>query len=118
MRLIILSSTLFVALLLTACGGGSSTSTVTPEEMNVYIEQHPEMSEFDKACILNGDFKVGMNAETVRFLLGEPNDVQQVTQPWGKQFIWTYKNAGKKIFTLERIANTDNEYGVVGIELD
>ena len=112
MRTALLLSLLFVALTLTACGSGSSTvSVVSPEEMNTYIESNPDLSDLDKACILNGEFKIGMGAETVIFLLGEPITIAKVSQPWGEQLVYTYKKGGRKVFTVE-----DN--GVVGIELD
>ena len=111
MRTLLLLS-LTTLLILTACGGSkATTSVVTPEKMNTYIESHPELSDLDKACILNGEFKVGMGAETVIFLLGEPDTIDKVTQPWGKQLVYTYKKGGKKIFTVE-------DSGVVGIELE
>jgi hypothetical protein len=79
-----------------------------PEEVDQYIQAHPDMPELDKSCIYDGRFEIGMLQETVLFLLGQPNKIEIVKQPWATQENWIYKKAGIKTFILE-------EKHVVGI---
>lgn len=81
----------------------------TQQEIDAYVKQNPDLPELDKACIYDGRFEVGMRQATVRFLLGEPKEIEIVQQPWAQQEKWIYKSGGEKIFYME-----DN--GVVGIE--
>ena len=81
----------------------------TQDAMDKYVKEHPNLPELDKKCIYDGRFEVGMQEETVRFLLGEPKEIETIQQPWAKQEKWFYKQSGKKMFYME-----DN--GVVGIE--
>ncbi len=78
-------------------------------EIDAYVKNHPDLPELDKACIYDGRFEVGMRAETVRFLLGEPKELTTIIQPWAPQERWMYKQGGEKIFYME-------DKGVVGIE--
>jgi hypothetical protein len=81
----------------------------TQADIDAYVKIHPDLPELDKACIYDGRFEVGMLQETVRFLLGEPKDIETIQQPWAQQEKWWYKQGNKKVFYME-----DN--GVVGIE--
>jgi outer membrane protein assembly factor BamE (lipoprotein component of BamABCDE complex) len=81
----------------------------TQDQIDQYVQQHPDLPELDKACIYDGRFEVGMQAASVAFLLGEPRLVETVQQPWAKQQKWTYKRGNFKVFYME-----DN--GVVAIE--
>ncbi len=78
-------------------------------EIDAYIANHPDLPEIDKACIYDGRFEVGMQQETLRFLLGPPKEIEIIQQPWAQQEKWIYKAGNFKIFYIE-----DN--GVVGIE--
>ena len=78
------------------------------EDIDQYIQAHPDMPELDKSCIYDGRFEIGMKQETVLFLLGQPNKIEIVKQPWATQENWIYKKAGIKTFILE-------EKHVVGI---
>ena len=78
------------------------------EEVDQYIQAHPDLPELDKSCIYDGRFEIGMLQETVLFLLGQPNKIEMVKQPWATQENWIYKKAGIKTFILE-------EKHVVGI---
>ena len=98
------------ALLFTSCGKTTYVQP-SPTEIDTYISQTENIPDFDKACLMNGTFKVGMMAATVRFMLGEPKEILTVEKAWATQQEWLYKKGGKKIFTIE-----DN--GVVGIEQD
>ena len=102
---IILSSFLFVSF---GCYG-SSFIKPTQDMIDAYVKENPNLPELDKRCIYDGRFEVGMGQETVRFLLGEPKELEIIQQPWAKQEKWTYKQGNKKVFYME-----DN--GVVGIE--
>ncbi len=81
----------------------------TVSEIETYLNQNRTIPDFDKSCLMDGKFKVGMQAETLRFMLGEPKEITQVQQAWALQEEWLYKKGGKKVFTIE-------DGGVVGIE--
>jgi hypothetical protein len=78
------------------------------EDIDQYVQAHPDLPELDKSCIYDGRFEIGMKQETVLFLLGNPNKIEIVKQPWATQENWVYKKAGIKTFILE-------EKHVVGI---
>lgn len=105
---LMLSVTMMAALLL---GGCMSKDLIKPsqDQIDAYIQNHPDLPELDKACIYDGRFEIGMKAETVRFLLGEPKSLETVQQPWAEQEKWTYKSGTFKVFYME-------DDGVVGIE--
>lgn len=96
------------SLFLSSCGKEVYVKP-SPTEVDTYMAQNPTLPDFDKACLLNGNFKVGMQAETVRFMLGEPKEIKTVKQAWATQEEWLYKKGGKKVFIIE-------DGGVVGIE--
>jgi hypothetical protein len=81
------------------------------EDIDQYVQAHPDMPELDKSCIYDGRFEIGMKQETVLFLLGQPNKIEIVKQPWATQENWVYKKAGIKTFIIE-------EKHVVGILKD
>ncbi len=99
---------LTAVLMFTSCGKNVYVQP-TPTEVDTYITQTTSLPDFDKDCLLNGAFKVGMQAETVRFMLGEPKSITTVERAWATQQEWLYKKGGKKVFTIE-------DGGVVGIE--
>jgi hypothetical protein len=78
------------------------------EQIDKYIQEHPDLPDLDKSCIYDGRFEIGMKQETITFLLGEPNKIEIVKQPWAVQENWVYKKAGVKTFIME-------EKHVVGI---
>jgi hypothetical protein len=78
------------------------------EEIDSYVQAHPDLPELDKSCIYDGRFEIGIKQETLYFLLGEPFKQEKVQQPWALQEKWTYKKRNQKIFILE-------EKHVVGI---
>jgi hypothetical protein len=104
--------TLKYGLLLCLCifGAQCMSTFVKPkqEDVDQYVQAHPELPELDKSCIYDGRFEIGMKQETVLFLLGQPNKIEIVKQPWATQENWVYKKAGIKTFILE-------EKHVVGI---
>ena len=74
-----------------------------------YIAQNPDLPDFDKACLMSGEYRVGIQAGTLKLLLGEPRKVSRIKQPWGEQEEWFYKVDGNMYFIIEN-------GGVVGIE--
>jgi hypothetical protein len=78
------------------------------EDIDNFVQAHPDLPELDKSCIYDGRFEIGMQQETVQFLLGQPNKIEIVKQPWATQENWIYKKAGIKTFIIE-------EKHVVGI---
>ncbi|MDG5815586.1 hypothetical protein QA601_10875 [Chitinispirillales bacterium ANBcel5] len=77
-------------------------------EVDAYIAQNPELSSLDRTCLQQGRFEIGITAETLRFMLGEPNSIETVQRPWASQEYWRYRRGGQKVFIIE-----DNH--VVGI---
>ncbi len=108
MRNLVLSITSLALLSLFGCMGEDFIKP-TQDEVDVYIQNNPDLPELDKACIYDGRFEIGMQASTVRFLLGEPKKLEIVKQPWAEQERWTYKRGNFKVFYME-------DGGVVGIE--
>ena len=84
-------------------GCASTTDFIKPtqEEIDAYIQSHPDLPELDKSCIYDGRFEIGIKQETLYFLLGEPLKREKVQQPWALQEQWTYKKRNSKIFILE-----------------
>jgi hypothetical protein len=80
-----------------------------PEEIDAYIESHPNLPEYDKTIIYNGRPDIGIRDSTLLFLMGPPNRVEYFEEPRLKirQEIWYYKSGWK--FTME-------DEGVAAIE--
>ena len=70
-------------------------------EIDAYIAQNPDLSSIDIRCLQQGVFEIGIHQETVRFLLGEPNSVEMVRQPWAMQEHWSYRRGSRKVFIIE-----------------
>ncbi|HUI93608.1 MAG TPA: hypothetical protein VLX68_15280 [Chitinivibrionales bacterium] len=78
------------------------------EDIDKYVQAHPDLPDLDKQCIYDGRFEIGMKVETLDFLLGKPDRLDIVKQPWATQENWIYFKNGKKTFIIE-------EKHVVGI---
>jgi hypothetical protein len=78
------------------------------EEIDSYVQSHPDLPDLDKQCLYDGRFEIGMKVETLEFLLGKPDKLEIVKQPWAVQENWIYYKKGKKTFIIE-------EKHVVGI---
>ena len=104
----LLSFVLLVSLALAGCMGKDFIKP-SQDQIDAYIQAHPDLPEVDKACIYDGRFEIGMQIETVRFLLGEPREIEVIQQPWAQQEKWIYKRGNFKIFFME-------DGGVVGIQ--
>jgi hypothetical protein len=78
------------------------------EEVDQYVQTHPDLPDLDKQCVYDGRFDIGMKVETLEFLLGKPDKLEIVKQPWATQENWIYNKNGKKTFVIE-------EKHVVGI---
>lgn len=78
---------------------------VKPSIMQIdeYIKAHPDLPEYDKQCIYDGRFEIGIKQSTLEFLLGPPRKKEVVQQPWATQERWTYKRRGQKIFIIEDV---------------
>lgn len=72
-----------------------------PAEIDEYLQSHADLPEVDKLCIGDSRFDVGMMQESVFFLLGKPDKVEVVKQPWAVQEMWTYNKIKKKTFIME-----------------
>ena len=95
-----------VALLLAGAlifSGCASKDLLRPKqsEIDAYLQSHPDLPQVDQSCIDDGRFEIGMLAETVRFLLGEPKIVEDVKQPWAQQVHWKYKKGKTRLFVIE-----------------
>lgn len=82
---------------------------ISNAEIDKYIAQNPDLPDFDKSCLISGEFNIGIQAKTLKFMLGEPKKITKIKQPWAEQEEWFYKVDGKLYFTIEN-------GGVVGIE--
>lgn len=109
MTRLIASAVLLIAVLYGSC---LNPRLIKPdqEQIDEYIEQHPNLPQNDKAAIYNGRPDIGISDSTLLFLLGEPDDITVFKEPrlHIRQEIWTYKKKGWK-FIVE-----DN--GVASIE--
>jgi len=96
-----------LSLLTIACisvlGGCASKSFIKPNQAQIdaYVQANPDLPEYDKSCIYDGRFEIGIKQETLKFLLGEPQKLEMVQQPWATQEKWIYKRRGEKIFIIE-----------------
>jgi hypothetical protein len=83
--------------------GCFSHEFIKPDQAQIdeYIQAHPDLPEYDKTCIYDGRFEIGIRQETLKFLLGEPKKLEIVQQPWATQEKWIYKRRGEKIFIIE-----------------
>lgn len=96
------ASSLFAVVLL-AVMGCSNKDFVKPTiaEIDAYIQANPDLPEYDKACIYDGRFEVGIRQSTLEFLLGKPHKLEVVQRPWAVQERWIYKRRGQKVFVIE-----------------
>ena len=103
MKFSTLITSVVVSLLLAAVLGCTPRDFVKPSiaEIDAYIQAHPDLPEYDKACIYDGRFEVGIRQSTLEFLLGKPHKLQNVQQPWAMQERWIYKRRGQKVFVIE-----------------
>jgi hypothetical protein len=96
-----LSSLLAVAFaLLSGCAQGDFIKP-SIAQIDAYIQAHPDLPEYDKACIYDGRFEVGIRQATLEFLLGKPHKLNVVQQPWAVQERWIYSRRGQKVFVIE-----------------
>jgi len=83
------------------CAGGRQFIQKSPDEIDKYLIEHPDLPATDKECLEDSRFQIGVRQETVLFLLGEPARKETVKQPWAVQEKWIYKANGEKIFIFE-----------------
>jgi hypothetical protein len=103
-------SAIALAVAVCICAGCFMKPFIKPkqEEIDQYVQAHPDLPDLDKQCIYDGRFEIGMKMETIDFLLGKPDKLEIVKQPWATQENWIYNKNGKKTFIIE-------EKHVVGI---
>lgn len=90
-----------LGLLLAGCSASRDFIKPSQEQIDQYIQEHPDLQELDKSCIYDGRFEIGIKQETLYFLLGEPYKQEKVQQPWALQEKWIYKRGNHKIFIIE-----------------
>jgi hypothetical protein len=92
------------------CAGCFMKPFIKPkqEDIDQYVQAHPDLPDLDKQCIYDGRFEIGMKVETLEFLLHKPDKLEIIKQPWATQENWIYNKSGKKTFIIE-------EKHVVGI---
>ncbi|KMQ51146.1 hypothetical protein CHISP_1852 [Chitinispirillum alkaliphilum] len=102
MKSIIINIGLALGLLLVIGCGRANMLRPSQAEVDVYLEQNPELSRIDRECIRDGRFQIGISMQTLKFLMGEPNSIENVKQPWATQQHWTYgRGANRKVFIIE-----------------
>ncbi|MCL2219130.1 MAG: hypothetical protein FWC23_04280 [Chitinispirillia bacterium] len=103
-RFSVLAAVLLAAVVFSGC---APKELLRPKQADIdaFLQANPDLPAVDQSCIDDGRFEIGMLASTVRFLLGEPNSIEQVRQPWASQEHWMYgkaKGKGKKrLFYIE-----------------
>lgn len=106
MKMRLLLCTIIACLFLVGCPKEGTTSKRTRQEIDTFIAQN-KLSDTDKANLLNGEYTIGMSAKAVRFMLGEPDELKQIKQPWATQEEWFYKKGQKKRFIIENSGVVD-----------
>jgi hypothetical protein len=96
-----LSLLFLTGLFLIGCSSSQSFIKPKQEEIDAYIQAHPDLPELDKSCIYDGRFEIGIMQTTLHFLLGEPEKLETIRQPWAVQEKWMYKKGNHKIFIIE-----------------
>lgn len=83
--------------------GCSSRDFIKPDQVQIdqWVQSHPDLPELDKSCIYDGRFEIGIQVETLHFLLGEPKQLITIKQPWAVQEKWFYKKGNQKVFVIE-----------------
>lgn len=92
---------LMLGFFLAGCTASRDFIKPSQEQIDQYIQEHPDLQELDKSCIYDGRFEIGIKQETLYFLLGEPQKQEKVQQPWALQEKWIYKRGNHKIFIIE-----------------
>ncbi|MDR2578818.1 MAG: hypothetical protein LBC70_08460 [Chitinispirillales bacterium] len=97
-----------VALLIAAavfsvgCGGSKDLLRPKQELIDEFMRNNPDLPQVDQSCIADGRFEIGMLAATVRFMLGEPTNIDNVQQRWARQEHWRYTKGRKtRLFVIE-----------------
>jgi hypothetical protein len=103
-------SSIAIAVAVCVCAGCYMNPFIKPkqDQIDTYVQAHPDLPDLDKQCIYDGRFEIGMKVETLEFLLEKPDKLEVVKQPWATQENWIYNKNGKKTFIIE-------EKHVVGI---
>ncbi|MDR0307175.1 MAG: hypothetical protein LBI42_10105 [Chitinispirillales bacterium] len=83
--------------------GCASKELIRPKQSDIdaYLQANPDLPPVDQSCIADGRFEIGMLAETLRFLMGEPKVIEQIRQPWAQQQHWKYPKGKTRVFIIE-----------------
>ncbi len=84
MRLKPLNWLLLIALGCCLCSGEKQFVRKSPEEIDKYLVEHPDLPATDKECLESGRFQIGVQQQTVLFLLGEPAKKETVSATLGR----------------------------------
>lgn len=98
---LLFAGVILAGMLVTGCLSTKDFIKPSQEEIDSYVQEHPDLPELDKSCIYDGRFEIGIKQETLYFLLGEPYQQEKVQQPWALQEKWVYKKRNQKIFIIE-----------------
>lgn len=110
MKKLIFLALVFCALFASSASAVTLAINIPAAKIDEFIRQNPDLPDFDKSSLMNGSFQIGIRAETLRFMFGEPRKITRVRQPWAMQEEWYYRiNKDHLYFTVEN-------GGVVGIE--
>jgi hypothetical protein len=94
-------SALLAVFFLLVAGCASDFVKQNQTQIDAYIQAHPDLPEYDKQCIYDGRFEIGIKQETLEFMLGKPPKLETIKQPWAVQERWIYSRKGQKIFVIE-----------------
>lgn len=106
---IIIGATALATLALTGCAGSSAIMQQPQEVLDAFLAENPDLPALDKRAINERRITLGVQANTVLFLMGEPHTRETVVQPWATQERWTYRRGQLRIFIVE-------DHHIVGID--
>ena len=110
MRTIVLLVSLILAVCVSSAMALNFPLRHSNAEIDRFIQQHPDLPDFDRNALMIGEFQIGIRLETLRFMFGQPRRIDTVRQPWATQQMWHYRvNRQRLVFTVEN-------GGVVGID--
>ncbi|MDR3013771.1 MAG: hypothetical protein LBU70_11310 [Chitinispirillales bacterium] len=101
LRKIGIAAALLTAVVVFSGCGPSQIMRPPQDQIDAFLADNPELPERDKKCINEAFLEIGIRAETLRFMLGEPHSIEKVKQPWAHQELWRYRLGKTRVFIIE-----------------
>jgi len=110
MKKLSLIAVIFCTLFVSSATAITLNVSIPHAKIDEFFARNPNLPDFDRASVMNGEFNIGIRTETLVFMFGEPRSKRTIRQPWATQEEWNYRiNRDNLFFTIEN-------GGVVGIE--